>query len=93
MSRWALENFDQKKFSAEIRAFVKKNNISTRQFTKIMHTPYTSFCRIERKEHGLTIKTAQSLLKAMSDYNAKKPIAALPPARSPVSRPSRRGSR
>lgn len=74
MSRHTLEDFSQNKFTAEIRAFMKKHEISTRQFPKVLKTPYTSFCRIERNEHGLTIKTAQSLLKAMRDYKPQRRI-------------------
>ncbi len=90
MSRYTIEDFDQDKFTAEIRAFAKKNGISTRRFPEVLGIPYTSFIRIEDKEHGLTISTAQKLLKAMRDFNA---TAASPQAKSPAFPSSTRGSR
>jgi predicted transcriptional regulator len=68
MPKHAIEDFDQVAFSNEIRDFMKKYEITTRQFPKIMKTPYTSFCRIERKDHGLKVKTVQTLITAMEDY-------------------------
>lgn len=74
LPQFYLEDFDQDEFTTIVRAFMVKNNISTRQFPDILGTPYTSFCRIERNEHGLTIKTAQSLLHAMRDYKPQRRI-------------------
>jgi hypothetical protein len=68
MSRHSIENFNQAEFAAEIRAFMEKHNITTRQFPKIFKKPYTSFCRIEDNRHGVTIKTAQELIEAMNNY-------------------------
>lgn len=70
MSTHNIETFDQQKFVAEIRAFMKKHKISTRAFAAITGTSLVTLPRFERGEHGMTIKTAQKFIKAMKTYKA-----------------------
>ena len=68
----SITDFNQKTFMKSIRAFMKKNRVSFRQFEKLSGVNSVTFYRAEQGKTELKLSTIAALEKAMQTY---KPIA------------------
>lgn len=64
----SIEDFDQKAFIAEVRAFMKAHNLTTRQFAKISKVPAATLYRVEQDKNEIMLKTIRKLEKVMREY-------------------------
>jgi predicted transcriptional regulator len=64
----SIEDFNQKKFLKEVRAFMKKNGITVRAFAKMADISFPTLYRLEKTKSAITLSTIKKLQKAMDSY-------------------------
>lgn len=62
-----MADFDQKKFVKEVRAFMRKNDLSVRAFAKLSGTTLATLYRLDKGDNT-TLRTIQKIKNAMKDY-------------------------
>lgn len=67
-----LTKFDAAAFVAEIREFMKKHNISTREWARLTNSSTITLPRIASGATGVTVATVAKFQQAMKDYVATK---------------------
>jgi predicted transcriptional regulator len=67
----SIGDFNQKKFIKEVRAFMKKNNLSVRVFAKMSGTSFVTLYRLEQGNNEITLTTIRKLEKAIATFNKK----------------------
>lgn len=68
MSTPNLENFDQREFAKEIRAFLKKNHISTRAWARLTGSSPMTLQRIEKLATGVSVDLVAKFQKVMRTF-------------------------
>lgn len=74
-----------------VRQWMKENGVGPREFAKLSKTSTGTLSKVTRNPDTITNATTAKFLRAMRNYK-KKPTAASPKAKNPVSRASRHGS-
>jgi predicted transcriptional regulator len=64
----SILDFNQKKFIKEVRAFMKKNELSCRAFAKLSGAAFVTLYRLEKETNEISLATIRKLTKAMESY-------------------------
>ena len=65
----SIEDFDQKDFIKEVRAFMKKHELSVRKFARLSGVSFATLYRLEQGVNEITLSTIRRLQKTMDDFS------------------------
>jgi predicted transcriptional regulator len=64
------ENFNQKAFLKEVRAFMRENHLTVRGFAKLSKVAFATLYRLEKKQNEITFITLRKLQKAIAKFKS-----------------------